>query len=267
MRGSNFSAMLMSWLFHALAAAAFLWTAVPSLMKVSQPLSVELWNTPPAASLPDMPDPEQTAQEAEVIDPDPDLLAANPSVSQNTVSSSDNDAIQIKRKPNAPEQFDREDRSSAQQAAKPLEPEAPVKTIPDKPSWLREKQKSPSALFKPGDITQPKRLDQKNDSGLSQGQEGGGSDPSYAAALKARILQNVFYAVPPDLRGNPSAEFWVEQSAGGDVIFVRLLKSSGLPGYDEAVARAIERASPLPKRSDGSVVPTFRLVFRPKDTQ
>jgi colicin import membrane protein len=262
---SNFSAMLMSWLFHGLVIAAFLWTAAP-VMKISQPISVELWNTPPAAPLETAVIEPPSQEKQELVEPDSEPVAPNPSVSQNTVSSNEQDAIQLKRKPNAPEQFDREDRANPQQPPKATPQETP-KTVPEKPSWLREKQKSPSTLFKPSEVAQPKRLDQKTDPNLSQGQEGGGSDPSYAAALRARVLQNIFFAVPPDLRGNPSAEFWIEQSASGDVISVRLLKSSGLPGYDEAVARAIERASPLPKRSDGSVVPTFRMTFRPKDAQ
>jgi colicin import membrane protein len=42
-------------------------------------------------------------------------------------------------------------------------------------------------------------------------------------------------------------------------------KSSGVPGFDEAVARAIQKSAPFPPDKTGSVPSGFTLVHRPKD--
>ena len=53
--------------------------------------------------------------------------------------------------------------------------------------------------------------------------------------------------MPPDIKGNPEAEFEVTQLPSGEVLNVRLLKSSGHTAYDAATERAIRKSSPLPK--------------------
>lgn len=45
--------------------------------------------------------------------------------------------------------------------------------------------------------------------------------------------------MPPDLPGNPVAEFNVTLLPGGDILDVRLSKSSGHAAFDNAVERAI----------------------------
>jgi colicin import membrane protein len=45
----------------------------------------------------------------------------------------------------------------------------------------------------------------------------------------------------------------------------KLVKSSGMKNWDEAVLRAIDRTGSIPRDTDGSVVPEFEIVFRPKD--
>ena len=53
--------------------------------------------------------------------------------------------------------------------------------------------------------------------------------------------------LPNDMSGNPEAIFDVTQLPTGEVISIRLRKSSGQKGYDDAVERAILKSSPLPK--------------------
>ena len=51
---------------------------------------------------------------------------------------------------------------------------------------------------------------------------------------------------PPGVPASAMVEFDVVLIPGGDVLSVRLRRSSGHPLYDEAVERAIKRAEPLP---------------------
>ncbi len=86
----------------------------------------------------------------------------------------------------------------------------------------------------------------------------------YIRRIQARIKGNV--VLPPDIAGNPEAVFDVLQLPTGEIIDVQLRKSSGVRAYDEAVQRAIIKASPLPKPE---VADLFRrnltLKFRPSD--
>jgi colicin import membrane protein len=86
----------------------------------------------------------------------------------------------------------------------------------------------------------------------------------YIRRIQARIKANV--NLPPDIAGNPEAVFDVLQLPTGEIIDVQLRKSSGVRAYDEAVQRAIIKASPLPKPE---VADLFRrnltLKFRPSD--
>lgn len=80
------------------------------------------------------------------------------------------------------------------------------------------------------------------------------------AEYKARILAKIksHIVMPPDLPGNPVAEFDVTLLPGGDILDVRLRRSSGFATFDSAVERAIFLAKPLPLPPDPALFPKFR---------
>ena len=72
--------------------------------------------------------------------------------------------------------------------------------------------------------------------------------------------------LPPDIPGNPEAIFDVVQLPTGEIIDVKLRKSSGVRAYDDAVQRAILKASPLPKPVPADLFQrNLELHFRPLD--
>jgi colicin import membrane protein len=86
----------------------------------------------------------------------------------------------------------------------------------------------------------------------------------------SRISSHIrrFVVMPPDVVGNPQAEFEVFLIPTGEVLNVKLSRSSGNPAYDNAVERAIRKASPLPLPTDPALVGRFRelkLKFRPNE--
>jgi colicin import membrane protein len=86
----------------------------------------------------------------------------------------------------------------------------------------------------------------------------------YIARIQAKVKSN--WILPLDLQGNPEAIFLVSQLPSGEVLSVRIVKSSGNPAYDTAVERAILKSSPLPlpaAREDFSR--ELKLTFRPQD--
>jgi colicin import membrane protein len=68
---------------------------------------------------------------------------------------------------------------------------------------------------------------------------------AYKRRISDRIRSNV--SLPPGIQGNPKAEFDVTQLPTGEVLDVKLRRSSGNPALDAAVERAIRKSSPLPK--------------------
>lgn len=74
---------------------------------------------------------------------------------------------------------------------------------------------------------------------------------AYTDRIKGKIRGNLVQ--PPNLKGNPVAQFLVTQLPSGEVLEVKLRRSSGNPQYDDAVERAIRKSSPLPRPDDASL--------------
>ena len=86
-------------------------------------------------------------------------------------------------------------------------------------------------------------------SGVRSGGAGGaGSDrngmDAYLAAITAKIRGNAIRL--SGIQGNPEAKFKITQLPSGEVLDVKLIKSSGSTTLDEAIERAIFKSSPLP---------------------
>ena len=88
-----------------------------------------------------------------------------------------------------------------------------------------------------------------------------GPSASYAGRIKARIKPNIVFAGTPS--NNAAAEVEVRLAPDGTIVGQRLAKSSGLPDWDVAVQRAIERTQVLPRDVDGTVPSSMVIAFRP----
>jgi colicin import membrane protein len=87
----------------------------------------------------------------------------------------------------------------------------------------------------------------------------------YKERIKAKIMR--FVVLPPNIQGNPEAEFDVVLLPDGNPLGVKLKRSSGNVAYDNAVERAILKAQPLPLPPDQALFRYFRelnLAFRPQ---
>jgi colicin import membrane protein len=91
------------------------------------------------------------------------------------------------------------------------------------------------------------------------------ADAGYVAAITAAIKSATAYGGSTTMPGNPKAIFKVEQLPTGEIMSVRLVKSSGVPEFDRAVENGIKKASPLPKKKDGTVERTLDVNFSMKD--
>jgi len=90
-----------------------------------------------------------------------------------------------------------------------------------------------------------------------------GPSADYAGRIRARIKPNIVYSDAGG--GNPLAIVEVKVAPAGTIIGKRLIKSSGVPAWDEAVLRAIDKTEVLPRDIDGRVPSSFEIDFRPRD--
>ena len=82
--------------------------------------------------------------------------------------------------------------------------------------------------------------------------------------IQAKIRSNI--VLPPDLAGTPQTEFDVTLLPTGEVLSVKLARSSGNRTLDDAWERAILKSSPLPRPSKPELfVRDLRLRFRPSE--
>ena len=91
-----------------------------------------------------------------------------------------------------------------------------------------------------------------------------GPSGSYAGKVKQRVQPHIAFDAK-DTPGNPEAEVEVRTAPDGTITLTKLTKSSGVPAWDNAVLRALDKTQTLPRDEDGRVPPSMILVFRPKD--
>ncbi|MCU6435640.1 cell envelope integrity protein TolA [Undibacterium sp. Jales W-56] len=91
-------------------------------------------------------------------------------------------------------------------------------------------------------------------------------DPSYAARIGTKVRSNTVFNAPETSGNNPTVEYRIELLPDGSLRGpIRKLKSSGIPGFDEAVEKAIEKSAPFPRDKSGEVPSSIVYVHRMKE--
>lgn len=162
-------------------------------------------------------------------------------------------------------------------------PDVVKKPEPKKPEPRKDAPKT-ETVAKPSKVTDPQSRSQtaaeleaqrqanlqRMMSSLGGGSGGPGtaarsSGPSagYAGRIIARIKPNIVFA--ESLSGNPQAVVEVRCAPDGRIMSRRLVSSSGVAAWDEAVLRALDRTEVLPADVDGRVPTLMQLSFKPRD--
>ncbi len=94
-------------------------------------------------------------------------------------------------------------------------------------------------------------------------QQSAGPSASYGGRIRAKIRPNIVFT--EDISGNASAEVEVRSSPDGTILSRKLVKSSGVRAWDDAVLKAIDKTETLPRDVDGRVPSPLVISFRPKD--
>ncbi|OWQ92328.1 protein TolA [Roseateles aquatilis] len=91
-----------------------------------------------------------------------------------------------------------------------------------------------------------------------------GPSANYAGRIKARVRPNIIYNDPGG-PSNPEAEVEVRAGPDGTIVARKIVKSSGLPDFDNAVLRALDKTEILPRDTDGTVPRVMIITFRPRE--
>jgi colicin import membrane protein len=140
---------------------------------------------------------------------------------------------------------------------KPAQPPEPPKPDPFQEQLKREaeqlqRQKAAASAAQELDQLKAQRANAAKATALTE----------YIARIQGKVRGNI--VLPGDLNGNPEAVFEVTQLPSGEVLAVKLKKSSGHPAWDGATERAILKSSPLPKPAQSELFNrTLELKFRP----
>jgi colicin import membrane protein len=280
------AAFLLALAMHALLVAA-LWISVKWNVEPTGAVVVELWGGPPAGPA--------AAPEPVVVDPPtpPAPVKAEPEPEKpdaDIVLQQEKKRLEAERRLEEERRLEAERKRQAEQKRR----EAETKRLAEEKKQLdAERSKQAEAAAQ---AAERRREDERREAvrkaeearmlaqaaggspgggaaGSAAGRPGGtaagagGGDATYAGQLIALIRPRIAFAVPENTPASVHAEFQVDLLPTGEILAVKKLKASGLPGYDEAVERAIRRTDPFPRKRDGTVERTVIIRFRPVDAQ
>ena len=84
----------------------------------------------------------------------------------------------------------------------------------------------------------------------------------YTGKIRGKIKGNI--VLPPGIKGNPEGIFDVTQLPTGEIINVKISKSTGNRALDEAIERAIRKSDPLPLPDQPSLFKReLKLKYKP----
>ena len=224
--------------------------------KSSEPeaMNVELWAPTPqkatrVAPPPPTPEPKPEPKPTPKIEPKPE---PKPTPKAPDIVVKEEKKKEEKKKPEPPKP---EPKKEPKPEPKP-QPEPKPKTDPFKEMLERESRERQAS-------TEQNRL-----AALAEKEQRAAANrrglESYAAKIRAKVRGNI--VLPPGIAGNPEAIFEVNQLPGGDVLSIRLKRSSGVPALDDAIERAIKKSSPLPLPDDPSQFQrNLEIKCRPHD--
>ncbi len=224
--------------------------------KPEAPVMAELWSSlPPMAApkvevAPEPPPEPEPPKPAPRVEPPPVPKAAPTPVVKPDI------AVKAKEK----------EKKAPPKVEKKVEPKPePKKLEDDKAARLKKEAEAKKAEERELELKKFLAEKEANTKAAAQAAEQGKIISEYMERIRSKVRQNI--VEPPGLQGNPTAEFDVVVIPGGEVLSVRLVRSSGVPAYDAAAERAIMKSAPLPLPPNPELFSRFRdlrLSVRPK---
>lgn len=256
------------------------WKHQPDVVSVS----AELWSAVPQEAAPKLvetpPEPEPEPKPAPKVEaPKPDPALAEAEINLKKEKKRKEDKLRLdeeKKRELAKKEADKKEAEKLEKLKKEKEKKLAdeKKQQEDKKLAQEKKRKEDAKREEENKALEKQRQDNlKRMAGLA-GATGGanatgsaqvssGPSASYAGRIVARIKPNIVLTSP--VSGNPMAEVEVRTSPDGTIVGRKLLKSSGVAAWDDAVLKAIDKTEVLPRDVDGRVPANLVIGFRPLD--
>ncbi len=249
-------------LIHGLLLAALTWGVNWRRSDTSLSVEAELWSAVPQQAAPPLVEPEPTPEPAP---PPPPTKVEEPRQSEADIALAREKERQAKEKLEQArlekEKLAREKERERQEREKKLAEEKKKKELEAKRKEEAEaKQRRDENLKRMAGLAGATGA--PTATGNAQ-KSAGGISSSYAGRIRARVKPNIVF--PDELASNPTAEVEVRTSPDGTIVGRKLVKSSGVPSWDEAVLKAIDKTDTLPRNEEGVVPSPMTIIFRPKD--
>ena len=263
---------------HGFLAAALTWGVQWKQSPSTLSAEAELWSAIPQQAAP--PPPPPPPPESVAPKPPPPPAAVQPKLPDPQIALEREKQRLQKEKQQAAEKLEQEKQRKAQEkqreqdkrlAAEKLKAEQDARRKLAQEAQRKEELKAQQEAAKR--LEEQRKANLQRMAGLagstgtpaSTGTALQSSGPSagYGSRLVARIRPNIVYT--ETLATNPEAVVEVRTSPDGTIVSRKLAKSSGIPSWDEAVLRAIDKTAVLPRDLDGRVPPVLEISFRPRD--
>jgi colicin import membrane protein len=212
--------------------------------KRSQPevMEVELWSSrpQPATFVPPLPPPPEVKPEPPkpVVKPEPKPEPPPPKKPDIVIKA---EKKPPKPEPKKPEPKPEPKKPEPKPEPKKVEAKPEVKPQP-KVDPFKEMLEREDRQRKASENQDRMKTQAENEQRASSNRRG---LADYAAKIRGKVKGNI--VLPPGIQGNPEANFSVNQLPSGEILSVKLTRSTGNPGLDAAIERAILKSSPLPK--------------------
>jgi len=255
-------AIFLAILVHAVLFA-FLWIGINWVNNKPETLEAEVWSpreleqAPPPPVTPPPPQPEVEKPKPEVQE--------KPEVEKPDIAlEQEKKRKQLEKEKKAREEEEEEKRQEAAQKKKEEEDKKKLAEEKRKQDAIDDKKQK---QFRDAERQRIMGEASKSDSaGTAPRSQGNTSNSAWVSKVTAKVKSNIVgVSVPPSYEGNDPVEYVVGLLPDGSVAGIRKTKSSGLPGFDDAVKRAIEASQPYPADSSGRVPSSFISTNRPKD--
>ena len=243
---TNVPALVLAALVH-LALIGALFFGVQWKSKEAASVAVELWSAPPPSAVrpPPVVEPKHESKPEAKPEPKPEVKPEPEPKVKPDIAVKDEKKLK-KEEPKKPEPKKEEPKKvePKKEEAKKPEPDRRPDFSDEISKELKDSQKKSNAREQNARINaELNQLGQLKGDLAAAGRARGLAD--YVSKVAGKIRGNI--VLPPGIQGNPEAIFVATQLPSGDVISVKIRKSSGSKALDEAIERAILKSSPLPK--------------------
>ncbi len=253
-------ALALTVLVHVVLAA-FLFLGVQWKRSKPEVYEVELWSpTPRPAQVvqPPPPPPEPMVKPQPKPEPKPEPKVEPPPPKKPDIAIKED-----KKKPEPPKP---EPKKPEPPKPEPKKPEPPKPEVKPQPKFDFSKELASETSQLKSSAKTAATAQQMANAAAAESEQRASSNKrglaDYASKIRGKIRGNI--VLPPALQGNPEAVFEVSQLPSGEVLEVRLKRSSGNSALDGAIERAIRKSSPLPKPDDPSLFKReLEIKYRP----